>query len=117
MVLLETQDLKLHYSTTRGVVRAVDGISFAVKEAEALGIVGESGCGKTSLALAIMRLLPSNVHTYTGSLTLEERDLMKISDEEFRRRVRWRKVSMIFQGAMNSLNPVMKAGLQVAEPL
>ncbi|HID90709.1 TPA: ABC transporter ATP-binding protein, partial [Candidatus Bathyarchaeota archaeon] len=75
------------------------------------------GCGKTSLALAIMRLLPPNVHTYEGLLSFEGVDLMGLSDDEFRRRIRWRSISMVFQGAMSSLNPVIKVGHQVAEPM
>lgn len=117
MPLLDIRDLKLYYSTLKGVVKAVDGVSFKVDKGEALGIVGESGSGKTSLALALMRLLPSNVHTYGGLMIFEGVDLESLSEEEFRRRVRWRQISMVFQGAMNSLNPVLKVGFQVAEPL
>ncbi len=115
--LLDVKELKLYYDTPRGPVRAVDGVSFALKEGEAMGLVGESGSGKTSLGLALMRLLPKNVHTYTGRVVLEGEDLMALGDEEFRRRVRWRKISMAFQGAMNVLNPVLKVWLQIAEPL
>jgi len=117
MPLLETHGLKLYYSTTAGAIKAVDNVSFTLEKGEALGVVGESGCGKTSLALAIMRLLPRNVDTYEGSLTFEETDLMKFSEDEYRRKVRWKKISMGFQGAMNSLNPVIRVGHQVAEPL
>ncbi|NIM45509.1 MAG: ATP-binding cassette domain-containing protein [Nitrososphaeria archaeon] len=117
MSLLEVRDLRLYYDTTRGVVKAVDQVMFTVEGGEALGIVGESGCGKTSLALAIIRLLPSNVHTYKGLMALEGVDLMKLSDDEFRKRIRWRKISMVFQGAMSSLNPVMRVGHQVVEPM
>lgn len=115
--LLEVQDLRLYYSTTRGVVKAVDQVSFTVEKGEALGVVGESGCGKTSLALALMRLLPRNVHAYQGLVALEGVNLMGLSNEDFRRRIRWRNISMVFQGAMNSLNPVIKVGHQVAEPM
>lgn len=117
MPLLEVRDLRLYYSATRGIAKAVDDASFTVDKGEALGVVGESGCGKTSLALAIMRLLPSNVHTYKGFLALEGVDLTELSDDDFRREIRWRNVSMVFQGAMSSLNPVIKVGHQVAEPM
>ena len=117
MPLLEVRDLVLYYDTPRGPVHAVDGISFDLHEGKALGLVGESGSGKTSLGLALLRLLPKNVHTYKGSVKLEGQELMTLSDEEFRRQVRWRKISMAFQGAMNVLNPVLKIWLQVAEPL
>lgn len=116
MALLEVKDLKVYYSTSRGIVRAVDHASFVLERGEALGVVGESGCGKTSIALALIRLLPRNTQTYDGSILFEGLDLMKMSDEEFRRYVRWKKLSLVFQGAMNSLNPVLKVGYQVVEP-
>ncbi len=117
MPLLSVQGLKLYYASVEGAVRAVDDVSYAVEEGEALGVVGESGCGKTSLALALIRLLPSNVHTYEGSLILEGMNLRELSEDDYRRKVRWRKISMVFQGAMNSLCPVMKVGHQIAEPM
>ena len=115
--LLEVRNLLLHYGTRKGVVRAVDGVSFTLGAGETLAIVGESGCGKTSLARAIIRLLPRNVHRFEGQVLLDGADVMKLSDEEFRREVQWRKISMVFQAAQNSLNPVLKVGFQVAEPL
>lgn len=117
MAILEVGNLKLYYSTERGPVRAVDDVSFTIGEGEALGVVGESGCGKTSLASALMRLLPRNLASYSGSVKLDGEELMRLSDEEFRSRVRWKKMAMVFQGAMNSLNPVLRVGFQVAEPL
>ena len=117
MSLLEVNDLTLYYATRDNPVRAVDGVSFRLERGQALGIVGESGSGKTSLSLALMRLLPSNATGYGGSVMLDGQDIMALSDEEFRRQVRWRKLSMVFQGAQNSLNPVLRVGHQVAEPL
>lgn len=117
MAILEVDNLKLYYSTERGPVRAVDDVSFTIGEGEALGVVGESGCGKTSLASALMRLLPRNLAAYSGSVKLDGEELMRLSDEEFRSRVSWKKMAMVFQGAMNSLNPVLRVGFQVAEPL
>jgi oligopeptide/dipeptide ABC transporter ATP-binding protein len=115
--VLEVRDLRLYYKTLRGVVRAVDGVSFTIDEGEALGLVGESGCGKTSVGISILRLLPKNVHTLDGAIMLNGTDLLKLDEEEVRRQVRWRQVSMVFQGAMNALNPVIRVGHQVAEPL
>ena len=117
MSLLDVRDLRLHYATRDNPVRAVDGISFTLEKGQALGIVGESGSGKTSLSLALMRLLPRNAIDYQGRVELEGEDIMALRDEDFRQRIRWRKLSMVFQGAMNSLNPVLKVGHQVAEPL
>ncbi|MBI3117010.1 MAG: ABC transporter ATP-binding protein [Thaumarchaeota archaeon] len=117
MAILEVDSLRLYYSTERGPVRAVDDVSFTIGEGEALGVVGESGCGKTTLASALMRLLPRNLASYSGSVKLDGEELMRLSDEEFRSRVRWKKMAMVFQGAMNSLNPVLRVGFQVAEPL
>jgi len=115
--LLKVQDLFLYFHASKGVVQAVDGVSFSLSRGRSLTILGESGCGKTSLARAILRLLPQNVHTYKGQIFLNGVDLMKLSEEKFRREVRWVKISMVSQAAMNSLNPVLKVGYQVAEPL
>jgi peptide/nickel transport system ATP-binding protein len=115
--LLEVKGLSLYYRTSRGPVKAVDHIDFGLGEGETLAVVGESGCGKTSTASAILRVLPRNVHRYTGEVWLDGANVMEYSNEEFRTKVRWRGVSMVFQGAMNSLNPVMRVGYQVGEPL
>lgn len=115
--LLSVKDLVLHFRTTKGVVRAVDGVDFDLGFKDAVVILGESGCGKTSLAKAILRLLPRNVQTYTGEIYLDGMELMGMSDEEFRRQVRWVKMSLVPQAAMNSLNPVLRVGEQVAEPV
>ncbi len=115
--LLSVSNLRLYYRTTKGVVKAVDDVSFNINRGETLAIVGESGCGKSSLSKAIIRLLPRNVHTYEGKVLLNGTDLMSMDEETFRKEVRWRKISMVFQGALNALNPVLKVGYQVAEPL
>ncbi len=117
MAVLDIVNLRLYYKTLRGTVRAVERVSYRVEPGEALGIVGESGCGKTSMANAIMRTLPSNVEVYDGHVIVDGHDVVRMSEEEVRRKIRWRKVSMVFQGAMNALNPVIRVGLQVAEPL
>jgi len=115
--LLAVENLYLHFRATRGVVQAVDGASFELGRNEALVVLGESGCGKTSLARAILRLLPRNVQTYSGEVWLSGVELMGLSEEQFRREVRWVKISMVPQAAMNALNPVIRVGDQVAEPI
>lgn len=115
--LLRVEGLQLYFRTTQGAVQAVDGVSFELGRNRALAVLGESGCGKTSLARAILRLLPRNVQTYTGRVFLDGVDLMQLSEERFRKEVRWAKISLVAQAAMNSLNPVIKVGDQVAEPL
>ncbi len=115
--ILSAEDVRLYYRTRRGTVKAVDRVSFKLKRGETLAIVGESGSGKSSLSRAIIRLLPRNVYAYDGKIFLNGTDIMKLSKEEFRKQVRWRKISMVFQGALNSLNPVIKVGDQIAEPL
>ncbi|MCH8199995.1 MAG: ATP-binding cassette domain-containing protein, partial [Chloroflexi bacterium] len=114
--LLDVRDLRLHYETPRGPVRAVDGVSFEIgSPGEVVGIVGESGSGKTSMANALMRILPRNVARYDGKVLYDGEDLMALTDERFRKEVRWRTMAMVFQGAMSSLNPVLNVGRQVTE--
>jgi len=115
--LLCVEDLRLYFRTARGPVQAVDGVGFELRRNRALVVLGESGCGKSSLARAILRLLPRNVHTYSGRVFLNETDVMGLSEERFRREVRWAQMALVPQAAMNSLNPVIRVGEQVAEPL
>ena len=115
--LLHIEDLLLHFRTMKGVVQAVDSVSFDLGYKEAVVVLGESGCGKTTLAKAILRLLPRNVAAYSGKVFMDGMDIMALTDEEFRRRIRWVKMSLVPQAAMNSLNPVLRVGDQVAEPL
>jgi oligopeptide/dipeptide ABC transporter ATP-binding protein len=114
--LLRVEKLVLHFRTTVGAVQAVDGIDFNLGSNRAVVILGESGCGKTSLAKAILRLLPRNVGTYSGRIFLNGTDVMTFGEEEFRQNVRWVGMSLVPQAAMNSLNPVIRVGDQVAEP-
>jgi oligopeptide/dipeptide ABC transporter ATP-binding protein len=114
--LLQLQDLVLHFRTTKGIVQAVDKVNFSLQSNEAVVVVGESGCGKSSLAKAVLRLLPKNIQTYSGKVLLDGKDIMPLSDEDFRKNVRWSRMSMVPQAAMNSLNPVMRIGEQVTEP-
>ena len=115
-MLLEVVHLKTYFETSKGLYKAVDDASFDLQHGEALGLVGESGCGKTTCALSIARLLPKEGKIYGGEIRLEGTDLVHLSDDEIRSR-RWKDVSIIFQGAMNALNPVMKVGEQIAEAL
>ena len=104
MALLEVRDLKMYYRTLRGHVRAVDSVSFDIERGKALGIAGESGCGKSSMASAVLRLLPLNGEYHGGIITMDGEDILHMPEESFRQNVRWSKISMVFQGAMNALN-------------
>jgi oligopeptide/dipeptide ABC transporter ATP-binding protein len=115
--LLHVEDLTLHFKTGKGNVRAVDGVFFDLAYKEAVVVLGESGCGKSSLAKAILRLLPRNVDKYSGKIYLEGDDIMSMDEEQYRQNVRWVRMSLVPQAAMNSLNPVLKVGDQVAEPM
>ncbi|MGQ0797285.1 MAG: ABC transporter ATP-binding protein [Methanobacteriota archaeon] len=116
MTLLDVRDLKVHYETREGLVRAVDGVDFSLGEGQSLGLAGESGCGKTTAALAIMGLLPQNGRIAAGSIRYGGYDLAKLTDGQLRA-FRWKHISIIFQGAMNALNPVRRVGDQIAEPI
>jgi len=115
--LLQVEALRLHYRTSTGTVQAVDGVSFSLDQQQALAVLGESGCGKSSLARAILRLLPRNVEAYDGCVRVHGLDVMAFDEERFRRDVRWSKVSIVMQAAMNALNPVLRVADQVVEPL
>ncbi len=115
--LLKVEDLVLYFQTRRGLVQAVDHVDFHLGENRAVVIIGESGCGKTSLTRAIMRLLPRNVGRFEGRVYLDGEDIMLLDDEEFRTKIRWNKITWVPQAAMNALNPVIRVGEQVAEPL
>ncbi len=114
--LLEIDNLHVHFVTPRGVVRAVEGISYKVRAGEVVALVGESGCGKSVSSLAIMRLLAHNGRVSSGRILFESRDLLKLADEEMRA-IRGRDIAMIFQDPMTSLNPVLTIGFQIMEPL
>jgi peptide/nickel transport system ATP-binding protein len=115
--LLEVRDLETHFFTEDGVTRAVDGVSFVVGSGETLGIVGESGCGKSVTALSVLRLLPERIgRIVRGSVRFEGIDLLKLSEAEMRD-IRGNRIAMIFQEPMTSLNPVLTIGHQIAEAL
>jgi peptide/nickel transport system ATP-binding protein len=114
--LLRIEDLVLYFNTRQGPVQAVDGVDFSLDHNRAVVILGESGCGKSSLAKAILRLLPRNAGTYSGHIYLDGNDIMTLNEEEFRQNIRWASISMVPQAAMNALNPVIRVGDQVSEP-
>src|SRR5215210_1100073 len=117
VALLEVRDLHTHFFTREGVVRAVDGISFDVDRGKTIGIVGESGCGKSVTALSIMGLIPRPpAKIVAGEVLFEGRDLSKLDDRQLQN-VRGRQVAMIFQDPMTSLNPTLKIGTQITETL
>ena len=114
--ILQVVDLSLRYQTRQGSVQAVRGVSFDLAQGQSLGLVGESGCGKTSVANCLMRLLPDNARLTGGRVLLDGVDLLALSDEDMRRS-RWSRIAMVFQAAMNSLDPVYKVGQQVIEAI
>ena len=115
--LLEVKGLKTHFFTDEGVVRAVDGVDFYINKGETLGVVGESGCGKSVTALSIMRLIPTPPgRIVAGSITYDGKNLLDLSPAQMRK-IRGKEISMIFQEPMTSLNPVFTCGEQIAEAL
>jgi len=115
--LLEVKDLRTEFHTQDGVVHAVNGVSFSVDEGETLGLVGESGCGKSVSMLSVMRLIPMPPGKIaSGQVLFQGRDLLKVDDEEIRS-VRGNKIAMVFQDPMTSLNPVLTIGTQIGEAL
>ena len=116
MALLEVDHLKTYFDTRSGIVRAVDDVSFKLEKGEALGIAGESGCGKTTTALSIIRLLPKNGRIVGGSIRYMDKDLAQVKDSELRR-IRWKQIAIVFQGAMNALNPVKRVSWQISEAI
>jgi peptide/nickel transport system ATP-binding protein len=117
MTILEVKNLSINYLTEDGIaLQAVEDLSFNLEESRSLGLVGESGCGKTTAMLGLMRLLPATGRIMTGEINYGDADILRIPEQEMRK-VRWIKMSLVFQGAMNALNPVRKVGEQVTEPI
>lgn len=117
MPLLEVRNLKTYFKVRRGSVKAVDNVSFAVEKGEAMGLVGESGCGKTTVSLSVLRILPSNGTIISGEILFKSVDLAKLTESEMRTQIRWKGISIVFQGAMNALNPVYRIGDQIVEAI
>ncbi|MFH2127903.1 MAG: ABC transporter ATP-binding protein, partial [Pseudomonadota bacterium] len=116
MALLDVQNLSIGYQTAEGLLQAVEGVSFCLEAGQSLGLVGESGCGKTTIGMALMGLLPPNGRITDGHVLLNGQDLYAM-DEDALRKVRWKDVAMIFQAAMNALNPVQRVGDQMIEAI
>jgi len=116
-MLLGIENLRTQYRTRKGTVKAVDGVSFSIREREVFGLVGESGCGKSTLVKTIMRLLPSSSLMSAEKLTYRGTDLLSTLDKEFRERILWKEISLVPQSAMNSLNPVYRVGDQIIEAM
>jgi len=115
-VVLDVRNLRIHYETPRGSVIAVNGISFKVYRGEIVGLVGESGCGKTTAAMGILQLVQSPGRILGGEIRINDKNLLDLSEQQLRER-RWRDLALIPQGAMNSLNPVMKVREQIADAI
>ncbi len=117
MPILDVQNLTTYYSTGRGYVRAAEGVSFQLEKGEAMGLAGESGCGKTTVALSLLKILPSNGSIMDGKIIVRGVDIVSIGEAKMRKEIRWKVISMVFQGAMNALNPLYKVGDQIVEAI
>jgi len=117
MAVLDVQNLSTYYYTTRGPVRAAEGVSFKLEKGEAMGLAGESGCGKTTVALSLLKILPPNGRIVNGKILVKNIDIVRLNENEMRKNIRWKMVSMVFQGAMNALNPLYKVGDQIVEAI
>ncbi|MFQ5789541.1 MAG: ABC transporter ATP-binding protein [Acidobacteriota bacterium] len=115
MPLLAVENLSTHYFTARGPVKAVDGVNFSVERGQSLGIAGESGCGKTTVALSLMRLVKGG-RIVSGNITLDDMSLLGMSKRELNR-IRWDRISLVPQAAMSGLNPVHRVGAQIVEAI
>ena len=112
--MLTVEGLRVYYKTNRGLLKAVDDVSFSVEKGEIVGLVGESACGKTTVAMSIMRLLPTGARVHGGRVLFMGQDILNATEQQLRN-IRWKQISIIFQGALNSLNPVLTVREQIAE--
>ncbi len=116
MPVLEVDSLTTHYRTLTGTVRAAEDVTFNVEKGEALGLAGESGCGKTTVALSLLKILPQGGRIIKGRILFNGTDLVPLREKEMKK-FRWKGISIVFQGAMNALNPVFKVGDQIVEAI
>ncbi|MGQ9631627.1 MAG: ABC transporter ATP-binding protein [bacterium] len=116
MALLQVEDLKVYYWIEQRPIKAVDGVSLTVNKAERFGIVGESGCGKSTTAISLLRLIKPPGNIEGGRITLDGTDILQLSEDEMRE-IRWSRISLIPQGSMNSLNPVVRVGSQIEDAI
>ncbi len=114
---LEVKNLKMYYFTSKGVVKAVDDLTFNLKKGEVMGLAGESGCGKSSLGFTLLGMPTPPGKIVGGSIKVDGREIVGLPEDVLRKEIRWEKISMIFQGAMNAMNPVYTVGYQMTEPL
>jgi peptide/nickel transport system ATP-binding protein len=117
MLKLAVSGLKAYYFTEKGPVKAVDGVNLQLSGSESMGIVGESACGKSTLGAALMRSMQPPGKIVGGTIMLNDNDILKMAEQEFNRSVRWKKIAMVFQGAMNALDPVYSVESQLQEIL
>ena len=115
--LLEVKNLSVHFSTRKGIVYAVDDVSFVLQKGETFGLVGESGCGKTTTVMGLMNMVASPGRITGGEILVEGKDIVPLTEKEMREQIRWVKMAMVFQGAMNCLTPVYTIGRQMMETL
>jgi len=113
--ILKVENLKINFFTRKGKVYAVDDVSFSLKKGETLGLVGESGCGKTTTVLGLMKMIPPPGKITGGRILIKGEDIIPLSEDEMREKIRWERISMVFQGAMNCLTPVYTIGKQMME--
>jgi peptide/nickel transport system ATP-binding protein len=114
--LLNVENLKVYYFTRRGPVKAVDGVNLEIKRGQAIGLAGESGCGKTTVALSIMKILPTNGKIVDGKILFNGVDIAKLPEKQMKQ-FRWKKIALVFQGAMNALDPLYSLGDQIVEAI
>jgi len=117
MELLNVDNLKTYYFTLSGSVKAVDGVNFTIEKGEAMGLAGESGCGKTTVALSLLRILPPGGKIVGGKILFNGLNIVDLKESDLRKKIRWKGISLIFQGAMNALNPVYRIKDQIIEAI
>lgn len=116
-IVLNVNELSTHYFTSKGEVQALDDASFELKRGQALGVAGESGCGKSTMAFSILKLVQPPGEIVSGEINLDGINVANLTEKQARKKIRWKKVSMVFQGAMDIMTPVYTVGHQMAEPL
>ena len=116
MSFISIENLTTRYNTSKGLVHALEDVTFAIDKGESIGIAGESACGKSTLGLSIIQMI-SNGKIYSGKIQFDGKSLLDVSDSDFNKNIRWKEISMVFQGAMNSLDPVFSIQEQFEEVL